>query len=247
MTEFQDKRISLEANEDLSRKIENLTSELVIILDKAQKNPERKNSPHKAESAPMLKTHNHNKPFAPIKVSSVQSVVDKVEKAPLKSQPKPIVTSPSQVPETPDKIDKISKTRKLSNQLKSTLRLSRQDESDFHDDGFPVGGRRGQKRAKSCEVWLDHKPQLFAKLGKHFKPSKSLKIIPLIINVYTKDTIMQPIIHRKRSVKKLEFKDTKSTSKYVLTHQHQDDYGEVVTSLIKVFSLVKVPLRLAEI
>lgn len=44
---------------------------------------------------------------------------------------------------------------------------------------------------------------------------------------------MQPIIGRKKSVKKIELKDTKRSSKYVLTHQQQDEYGEVVTNLIK--------------
>lgn len=41
-------------------------------------------------------------------------------------------------------------------------------------------------------------------------------------------------MQRKKSVSKLEINDTKKSSKYVLTHQQQDDDGEIVTNLIKV-------------
>jgi hypothetical protein len=40
------------------------------------------------------------------------------------------------------------------------------------------------------------------------------------------------MIHKK-SVSKLELADAKKSSKYVLTHQQQDDEGEMITSLIK--------------
>ncbi|CAF0961504.1 unnamed protein product [Brachionus calyciflorus] len=102
------------------------------------------------------------------------------------------------------------KIRKISNQIKSSLRLSRHENFDFHN-GIPVANRRGQKRSKSVEVWLDHKPS----------------------NLVNIDTLMQPLMLKKNSVKKLELKDTKRSSKYVLTHQQQDEYGEVVTNLIK--------------
>ena len=39
---------------------------------------------------------------------------------------------------------------------------------------------------------------------------------------------------RKKSVTRIELTDTKKSSKYVLTHQQQDEEGEVVTNLIKV-------------
>jgi hypothetical protein len=40
-------------------------------------------------------------------------------------------------------------------------------------------------------------------------------------------------MQRKKSVSKLELEDAKKSSKYVLTHQQQDDEGEMITSLIK--------------
>jgi hypothetical protein len=41
---------------------------------------------------------------------------------------------------------------------------------------------------------------------------------------------------RKKSVSKIELDDAKNASKYLLTHQQQDDEGEIITNLIKVFS-----------
>lgn len=38
---------------------------------------------------------------------------------------------------------------------------------------------------------------------------------------------------RKKSVSKLELKDTKNSSKYLLTHQQLEDNGEIKTNLIK--------------
>ena len=74
-----------------------------------------------------------------------------------------------------------------------------------------MANRRNQRRSKSAEMWLDHKPASTAKL----------------------ETVMQPKMKRKKSVNKIEFNDTQKSSKYVLTHQQQDDEGEVVTNLIK--------------
>ena len=48
------------------------------------------------------------------------------------------------------------------------------------------------------------------------------------------DTVMQPKMKRKKSVTRIELTDTKKSSKYLLTHQLQDEEGEVVTNLIKV-------------
>lgn len=58
------------------------------------------------------------------------------------------------------------RAKKITSQIKSTLRLSssRHENFDLHN-GFPVANRRGQKRSKSVDVWLDHKPQNLAKLG----------------------------------------------------------------------------------
>jgi kinesin family protein 23 len=78
-------------------------------------------------------------------------------------------------------------------------------------DGVPVANRRNQRRSKSAEMWLDHRPSTMAKL----------------------DTVMQPKMKRKKSVNKLELNDTQKSSKYVLTYQQQDDQGEVVTNLVK--------------
>jgi hypothetical protein len=78
-------------------------------------------------------------------------------------------------------------------------------------EGVPIANKRQQRRSRSAETWLDHKPQVTAKI----------------------DTVLQPKMSRKKSVSKLELSDAKKSSKYVLTHQQQDDEGEVITSLIK--------------
>ena len=54
--------------------------------------------------------------------------------------------------------------------------------------------------------------------------------------LFSKDTVLQPKINRKRSVNILQFKDTKKSSKYLLTHQQQDEDGEIKTNLIKVIT-----------
>jgi len=81
-----------------------------------------------------------------------------------------------------------------------------------YKEGVPVANKRNQRRSKSAEMWLDHKPPNTAKL----------------------DTVMQPKMSRKKSVSKVELCDAKKSSKYVLTHQQQDcESGEVITNLIK--------------
>jgi len=78
----------------------------------------------------------------------------------------------------------------------------------------PVVNPRYHRRSKSsgnAEVWIDHKPN----------------------DVIDTNTIMQPKMGKKRSVSRLDVKDTKSASKYVLTHQEQDSSDELVTKLIK--------------
>jgi hypothetical protein len=86
-----------------------------------------------------------------------------------------------------------------------------QASSTIKEAATPIGNRRAQRRSKSAEMWLDHRPPNSAKI----------------------DTVLQPKMERKKSVSKLELSDTKKSSKYVLTHQQQDEDGEVVTNLIK--------------
>jgi kinesin family protein 23 len=47
-------------------------------------------------------------------------------------------------------------------------------------------------------------------------------------------TILQPKMKKKKSVTKLNVKDTQDADKYCLTHQEQDSNDEIVTKLIKV-------------
>ena len=102
-------------------------------------------------------------------------------------------------------------------QLQEKLQLQSTG-SSAAQHGVPVANRRAMvpstshsRRSKSAEMWLDHKPTNTPKL----------------------DTVMQPKMERKISVSKLELSDAKKSSKYLLTHQQQDDYGEIVTNLIK--------------
>jgi kinesin family member 23 len=91
------------------------------------------------------------------------------------------------------------------------LRHIQQQQSALKD-GIPVGNKRGySRRSKSAEMWLDHRPNTVAKI----------------------DTVMQPKMERKKSVSRIELSDAKKSTKYVLTHQQQDEDGEVVTNLIK--------------
>lgn len=83
-------------------------------------------------------------------------------------------------------------------------------QTPFRDHGVIVGNKRN-RRSKSAEMWLDHKPPNSAKI----------------------DTVMQPKMQRKKSVSKVELSDAKKSSRYLLTHQQQDSDGEVVTNLIK--------------
>jgi hypothetical protein len=83
-------------------------------------------------------------------------------------------------------------------------------QTPFRDHGAIVANKRN-RRSKSAEMWLDHKPPNSAKI----------------------DTVMQPKMQRKKSVSKVELNDAKKSSKYLLTHQQQDSDGEVVTNLIK--------------
>ena len=83
-------------------------------------------------------------------------------------------------------------------------------QTPFKDSGAIVANRRN-RRSKSAEMWLDHKPPNSAKI----------------------DTVMQPKMQRKKSVSKVELNDAKKSTRYLLTHQQQDSDGEVVTNLIK--------------
>ncbi|KAH9488564.1 Kinesin-like protein kif23 [Bulinus truncatus] len=78
----------------------------------------------------------------------------------------------------------------------------------------PVVNPRYHRRSKSsgsAETWLEHKPA----------------------DIVVTNTIFQPQMTKKKSVTKLDVKDTKSATKYVLTHQEQDSSDELVTKLIK--------------
>ncbi|XP_033725616.1 kinesin-like protein KIF23 isoform X2 [Pecten maximus] len=71
--------------------------------------------------------------------------------------------------------------------------------------------RHRRSRSSNAEIWLDHKPAGNVEL----------------------DTVLQPKMKKKKSVTKLEVKDTKEVSKYCLTHQQMDSGGELETKLVK--------------
>lgn len=78
----------------------------------------------------------------------------------------------------------------------------------------PVVNPKYHRRSKSsgnAEVWLEHKSS----------------------DIIDTNTLMQPKMTKKRSVSKLDMKDTKQSSKYVLTHQEQDSSDELITKLVK--------------
>lgn len=71
---------------------------------------------------------------------------------------------------------------------------------------------RNHRRSRSAgDKWLDHKP-------------------PETVEI---DTVLQPNIKKKRSVSKVDVRDTKETTKYLLTHQEPDAKGVMETKLIK--------------
>ncbi|CAG2186745.1 KIF23 [Mytilus edulis] len=71
--------------------------------------------------------------------------------------------------------------------------------------------RHRRSRSSNAEIWLDHRPPGSVELG----------------------TVLQPKLKKKKSVSKLEVKDTKEATKYILTHQDIDSAGELETKLIK--------------
>lgn len=75
----------------------------------------------------------------------------------------------------------------------------------------PVRNHR-RSRSAGADRWLDHRPE----------------------NVAPLDTLLQPKMKKKKSVGKLEVKDTNKASKYVLTTQNADHRGHVETKLVKV-------------
>lgn len=54
------------------------------------------------------------------------------------------------------------------------------------------------------------------------------------------DTVLQPKIKKKKSVSKLEVKDTKEASKYMLTHQDLDSEDNLTTKIYKVGGTTKI-------
>lgn len=100
-------------------------------------------------------------------------------------------------------------------QLQEKLMLSNQG-AHLGGGGVPVANRRAMtqsqaRRSKSADRWLDHKG----------------------VNTPKLDTVMQPKMEHKKSVSKLELSDARKSSKYLLTHQQQDEDGEIITNLIK--------------
>nr|XP_022309325.1 kinesin-like protein KIF23 isoform X1 [Crassostrea virginica] len=73
--------------------------------------------------------------------------------------------------------------------------------------------RHRRSRSSNAEIWLDHRP-----------PGS----VELVI-----DTVLQPKIKKKKSVSKLEVKDTKEASKYMLTHQDMDSDDNLTTKIYK--------------
>ena len=72
---------------------------------------------------------------------------------------------------------------------------------------------RNHRRSKSAgDRWLDHRPE----------------------NIPPLDTVFQPKMKKKKSVGKLEVKDTNKASRYILTTQDADSKGHVETKLVKV-------------
>jgi len=80
-----------------------------------------------------------------------------------------------------------------------------------------VANPRAHRRSKStdADLWLDHRPSVGGPL-----PS---------------NTVLQPVLRKRRSVNKLEAADVVNdkTSKYLLTTNTQDQEGEVTTKLYK--------------
>ncbi|KAF6040878.1 KIF23 [Bugula neritina] len=71
---------------------------------------------------------------------------------------------------------------------------------------------RNHRRSKSAgEKWLDHRPEAIAPL----------------------ETVLQPKMKHKKSVGKLEVKDTNKASRYILTTQDSDTQGNLQTKLVK--------------
>ncbi|KAK3602017.1 hypothetical protein CHS0354_027020 [Potamilus streckersoni] len=75
----------------------------------------------------------------------------------------------------------------------------------------PIYNFRHRRSRSNNEVWLDH------------KPSGSVAL----------DTVLQPSLPRKKSVTKLDEKDTKVATKYMLTHQEHGSDGEFQTKYFK--------------
>lgn len=59
------------------------------------------------------------------------------------------------------------------------------------------------------------------------------KLVLLLVFIFS-DTVLQPKIKKKKSVSKLEVKDTKEASKYMLTHQDLDSEDNLTTKIYKV-------------
>jgi hypothetical protein len=152
---------------------------------------------------------------------STQRVTANARTAMFANNPLPPAPPPPLPPQTPSSSAFSNRTNSSSSNRFQTPQRTNfyqqqylqniQASSIIKEAATPIGNRRAQRRSKSAEMWLDHRPPNSAKI----------------------DTVLQPKMERKKSVSKLELSDTKKSSKYVLTHQQQDEDGEVVTNLIK--------------
>lgn len=77
-------------------------------------------------------------------------------------------------------------------------------------DIAPVRSKH-HRRSRSSDYWLEHKP----------------------VETLNTNTVMQPNLKNKKTVKMPGIKDFKATPNYILTHQEEDSSGEIETQLIK--------------
>lgn len=71
--------------------------------------------------------------------------------------------------------------------------------------------RAKHRRSRSSDYWLEHKPA----------------------DTLSTNTVMQPHLKNKKTVRTPLVKDFKATPNYILTHQEEDSCGEIETKLIK--------------
>ena len=112
----------------------------------------------------------------------------------------------------------VKKSKKLpSNQPKPRLHTksnvrSKSPPASALSRKYDVAPIRGtHRRSKSYDFWLNHKPA----------------------DTVSTNTLMQPFIRNKKTVKTPNVKELKVIPNYILTHQEEDSAGEIETKLIK--------------